>query len=146
MCLCLRWNLLAVELSFSRCAQLYELPTQLLAHTTKLNYWYFSIILDLQDMKAEQEILLRFSLKEAVYKAIHPILCQFISFQEAEIVPHASGEASVRLFLASGRESLLHSVSATWRTVSLGSSAGQHNSNEDYFLCSAMASGVVEGK
>jgi len=31
---------------------------------------------------AESEILLRFSLKESIYKAIHPFVRRYVSFQE----------------------------------------------------------------
>lgn len=50
----------------------------------------------------DEEILLRFSLKESVYKAMHPLICQYVSFQEAEIQPHTNGTATVALHLKSG--------------------------------------------
>jgi phosphopantetheine--protein transferase-like protein len=54
------------------------------------------------DVSMEEEILLRFSLKESVYKAMHPLICQYVSFQEAEIQPHTNGTATVELRLKSG--------------------------------------------
>jgi 4'-phosphopantetheinyl transferase EntD len=43
------------------------------------------------------QILLRFSLKESVYKAIFPYVKKYIPFQEVEVYPTASGTASVVL-------------------------------------------------
>ena len=54
----------------------------------------------LQYLSVEEEILLRFSCKESVYKAIHPLLNQYVSFQEAEIQPYINGTALVTLHLA----------------------------------------------
>ena len=48
----------------------------------------------LTGITSEEEVLLRFSLKEAIYKAIHPLLCQYVSFQEAEVTPYNDGTAS----------------------------------------------------
>mmetsp|Transcript_17288 Transcript_17288/g.35186 ORF Transcript_17288/g.35186 Transcript_17288/m.35186 type:complete len:80 (+) Transcript_17288:403-642(+) len=45
--------------------------------------------------------MLRFSLKESVYKAMHPILCEYVGFQEAEITPLPNGTAYVVLNLVS---------------------------------------------
>jgi 4'-phosphopantetheinyl transferase EntD len=50
-------------------------------------------------LSIEEEILLRFSCKESVYKAIHPLLCRYVSFQEAEVQPYANGTAEVTLKL-----------------------------------------------
>lgn len=44
-------------------------------------------------------VLLRFSLKEAVYKALAPRLGRYIDFAEAEIDPLPDGRADVRLHL-----------------------------------------------
>eukprot|EP00569_Conticribra_weissflogii_P014196 CAMPEP_0171419202 /NCGR_PEP_ID=MMETSP0880-20121228/41493_1 /TAXON_ID=67004 /ORGANISM="Thalassiosira weissflogii, Strain CCMP1336" /LENGTH=417 /DNA_ID=CAMNT_0011937479 /DNA_START=267 /DNA_END=1520 /DNA_ORIENTATION=+ len=48
-----------------------------------------------------EEVMLRFSLKESVYKAMHPILCEYVGFQEAEITPLPNGTAYVVLNLVS---------------------------------------------
>ena len=45
-------------------------------------------------VSAEEEVLLRFSLKEAIYKAVHPLLCQYVSFQEAEVRTYDDGTGS----------------------------------------------------
>lgn len=54
-------------------------------------------------LTVQQEVLLSFSFKEAVYKAIDPILNRYVSFKEVEVAPHADGscEAEFR-----GREEL----------------------------------------
>ena len=67
------------------------------------------------------------SLKESVYKAMHPILCQYVGFQEAEITPLSDGTAQVMLNLTSGAHESLGIViqSASWKRVG------------DFFLTSA---------
>eukprot|EP00593_Proboscia_inermis_P006760 CAMPEP_0171303282 /NCGR_PEP_ID=MMETSP0816-20121228/12811_1 /TAXON_ID=420281 /ORGANISM="Proboscia inermis, Strain CCAP1064/1" /LENGTH=361 /DNA_ID=CAMNT_0011782433 /DNA_START=33 /DNA_END=1118 /DNA_ORIENTATION=- len=76
----------------------------------------------LDGVSAEEEVLLRFSLKEAVYKAMHPLINQFVGFQEAEITPHNNGTATVYLNLTSGAHTELldeNSITAHWRKVVL---------------------------
>jgi len=67
----------------------------------------------------EQEAMLRFSLKESVYKAMHPIICQYVGFQEAEITPFPDGTAQVTLNLTSRSHEHLGIVvqSASWKTM-----------------------------
>ena len=81
-------------------------------------------------LSVDEETLLRFSLKESVYKAIHPLINQYVGFKEAEIIPHVNGTASVRLNLKNGAHSKIRLVSAHWRKVC----------NGKYFLTSASAS------
>ena len=73
-----------------------------------------------------------YSLKESVYKAMHPILCQYVGFQEAEITPLSNGTAQVTLNLTSRSHEHLGIVvqSASWRKMG------------DFFLTSASV-GVV---
>ena len=68
------------------------------------------------------------SLKESVYKAMHPLICQFVGFQEAEITPHADGTATVSLNLKNGAHKLISEKDTTahWRRV-----------EGDFFLTSA---------
>lgn len=75
------------------------------------------------------------SLKESVYKALHPILCQYIGFQEAEITPLADGTAIVTLNLLSRSHERLGIVvhSASWRRMG------------NFFLTSASV-GLLPGK
>jgi 4'-phosphopantetheinyl transferase EntD len=59
----------------------------------------------------EEETLLIFSFKEAVYKAIHPFLARSVDFQEVEILPRLSGKADVRFHLKTGED---FEVDAHW--------------------------------
>ena len=51
---------------------------------------------------AEEEVLLRFSFKESVFKAIHPFLLRPVGFTEVEIQPRADGTAEIIFLLTSG--------------------------------------------
>ena len=44
-----------------------------------------------------EEVLLRFSLKEAAFKALHPFLKRHIGFKEVEVEPRGDGSASVSI-------------------------------------------------
>ena len=65
----------------------------------------------------EEDVLLRFSFKEAFYKAINPYLQRFVKFSEAEIYPAADGTAIIRFCLDSAGE---FRYKAEWRKVLLG--------------------------
>jgi phosphopantetheine--protein transferase-like protein len=80
----------------------------------------------LDGVTRDEEVLLRFSLKESVYKAMHPLICQFVGFQEAEIKPHNDGTATVLLNLKSGQQDRFQEVKAHWRRI-----------DGDFFLTSA---------
>jgi 4'-phosphopantetheinyl transferase EntD len=56
----------------------------------------------LRDVSVEEEVLLRFSFKEAVYKAIHPYLERSIDFTEVEIDPQPDGSAVLNFRLKTG--------------------------------------------
>lgn len=71
----------------------------------------------LDGVTRDEEVLLRFSLKESVYKAMHPLICQFVGFQEAEIKPHNNGTATVYLNLRSGQHKRFQEVEAHWRRI-----------------------------
>eukprot|EP01031_Cornospumella_fuschlensis_P024431 gene24431-29531_t len=45
----------------------------------------------------ELDVMLRFSFKEAVYKALHPWAQRYIAFHEAEVFPDPSGNAKIVL-------------------------------------------------
>jgi enterobactin synthetase component D len=49
-----------------------------------------------------REVVLRFSLKEALYKAVNPIIGRYVSFQEASTHPHGDGSVTVSLALSKG--------------------------------------------
>jgi 4'-phosphopantetheinyl transferase EntD len=73
------------------------------------------------------------SLKESVYKAMHPILCHYVGFHEAEITPLMDGTAKVSLQLVNNGPNnnnnsmdivIIHS--ASWKKI-----------GNDFFLTSA---------
>ena len=49
-----------------------------------------------------EQVLLRFSLKEALYKAIDPTVRRYVGFQEVEVTPHSDGTATISLSLKPG--------------------------------------------
>jgi len=56
----------------------------------------------LRTLPAEQQwigVLLRFSIKESVYKALDPYVARYVGFEEAEVVPNLQGSANVELRL-----------------------------------------------
>ncbi len=48
------------------------------------------------------ELLLRFSIKESIYKALDPYVHRYVGFHEAEVTPDLNGGAAVRLHLEKG--------------------------------------------
>jgi enterobactin synthetase component D len=44
-------------------------------------------------------VVLHFSVKEAIYKAINPLVGRYVSFQEASLAAHPDGAVEVRLAL-----------------------------------------------
>lgn len=72
---------------------------------------------NLEGISRDEEVLLRFSLKESVYKAMHPLINQYVGFQEAEITPKSDGTASVELNLKSGQHAKLGTIRANWQKV-----------------------------
>jgi enterobactin synthetase component D len=48
------------------------------------------------------QMITRFSLKEALYKALHPLLRQRIGFRDVAVTPHSDGAASVELRFPAG--------------------------------------------
>jgi 4'-phosphopantetheinyl transferase EntD len=63
---------------------------------TRLTLTLTFYILHLTDFTAEEEVLLRFSLKESLYKAIHPYVQRFIGLRSVEIDPTDFGTASIQ--------------------------------------------------
>jgi 4'-phosphopantetheinyl transferase EntD len=57
------------------------------------------------------------SLKEAIYKDAHPLLCQYVGFQEAEVTPHADGTATCVWLLESQAHKRLGHLTAHWRKL-----------------------------
>jgi 4'-phosphopantetheinyl transferase EntD len=62
-----------------------------------------------------REVVLHFSIKEALYKAINPLVGRYVSFQEATVIPHPDGSVSVTLNLTQ-REGPF-SVEAHWSQI-----------------------------
>jgi enterobactin synthetase component D len=54
------------------------------------------------DDRRWMSILLRFSIKESIYKALDPYVKRYVGFHEAEVWPGVDGMASVTLRLAGG--------------------------------------------
>jgi 4'-phosphopantetheinyl transferase EntD len=69
------------------------------------------------------------SLKEAIYKAVHPIICQYVSFREAEVTPQADGTATCNWLLKNGAQDQIDVLTAHWRKVA----------DDKFFLTSASA-------
>jgi len=86
-------------------------------------------------------VLDSYSLKECVYKAMHPLICQHVGFQEAEITPHDNGTATVRLNLKSGAHERFAEIRAHWRRLNLSTNSSgdgnNYNHDEEYFLTSS---------
>jgi 4'-phosphopantetheinyl transferase EntD len=69
-------------------------------------------------LTSPNDLLLSSSLKEAIYKAVHPLLSQYVGFQEAEVVPHADGTASCTWYLETGPvDNVLKDLRAHWRRL-----------------------------
>ena len=56
----------------------------------------------LREVSTEEEVLLRFSFKEAIYKAIHPFIPRSIDFAEVEVQPLDNGKAEINFALKTG--------------------------------------------
>ncbi len=62
-----------------------------------------------------REVVLHFSIKESLYKALNPVLKRYVSFQEATVIPHSDGSVDVRLALA--KEEGPFSAEARWSQI-----------------------------
>jgi 4'-phosphopantetheinyl transferase EntD len=60
-----------------------------------------------------REVLLRFSAKEAIYKALDPFVRRFVSFKEVSVSPRPDGSAAVSERL--GAESGQFAIDVRWR-------------------------------
>jgi len=67
------------------------------------------------DHLRRREVVLHFSIKEALYKAINPIIGRYVSFQEATVLPACDGSVAVTLALT--KQEGPFSVEARWSEI-----------------------------
>ena len=67
------------------------------------------------ESQRRREVVLCFSIKEALYKAINPLVGRYVSFQEATVLPHADGSVAVTLALAEDEGPFL--AEARWSEI-----------------------------
>ena len=60
---------------------------------------------------------MRFGLKESIYKAMHPLICHYVGFMEAEVQPLPDGTAEVTFMLKSGAHEQFGTVTAHWQRI-----------------------------
>lgn len=77
-------------------------PTRLSIASSVLTEREQRQIADLPDLRKWIALLVRFSIKESVYKALDPYVRRYVGFQEAEVEPDLQGSARVALQLAGG--------------------------------------------
>jgi enterobactin synthetase component D len=58
-----------------------------------------AVLATVPEHQRRREIILHFSIKEALYKALNPIVGRYVSFQEATVLPHSDGSVAVSLAL-----------------------------------------------
>ena len=58
-----------------------------------------TVLATIPGSQRRREVILHFSLKEALYKALNPIVGRYVSFQEATVIPHGDGSVAVTLAL-----------------------------------------------
>jgi 4'-phosphopantetheinyl transferase EntD len=63
----------------------------------------------------DREVLLRFSAKEAIYKAIDPFVRRYVGFKEVSVSPRPDGTAEVRDHL--GADAGRYSIEVRWRRL-----------------------------
>lgn len=63
-------------------------------------------------VNSEEDVMLRFSFKEAVFKAINPILRRHVEFKEVDVFPVRDGSATLHFNLRTGE---MFRYSAEWR-------------------------------
>jgi enterobactin synthetase component D len=58
-----------------------------------------AVLATVPDNLRRREVVLHFSIKEALYKAINPLIGRYVSFQEATVLPACDGSVAVTLAL-----------------------------------------------
>ena len=48
---------------------------------------------------------------------MHPLICQYVGFKEAEVTPHADGTATFRLYITNGAHEKFGAITAHWRRL-----------------------------
>ena len=74
---------------------------------------------ELAEMSGEgraREVLLRFSLKESIYKAVDPFVRRYVGFGEVSVTPSPDGTAAVRARLREGPSAF--AIEARWLRTS----------------------------
>jgi enterobactin synthetase component D len=61
-----------------------------------------TVLATIPEHQRRREVILHFSIKEALYKAINPVVGRYVSFQEATVLPHSDGSVAVTLALTKG--------------------------------------------
>jgi enterobactin synthetase component D len=61
-----------------------------------------TILAGLPERLRRRQVVLHFSIKEALYKAINPLIGRYVSFQEASAQPQSDGAVAVTLTLSKG--------------------------------------------
>ena len=74
----------------------------------------------------EEDVMLRFSFKEAIFKAIHPYLARSVDFTEVEVFPKSNGQAEVTFRLNTNGSSTFKCRAAWFRF--------RHEDGKEYFI------------
>lgn len=74
-----------------------------------------AVLATIPEHQRRREVVLHFSLKEALYKAINPVVGRYVSFQEATVLPHSDGSVIVTLSLTKGEGPFR--VDARWSEI-----------------------------
>jgi 4'-phosphopantetheinyl transferase EntD len=74
-----------------------------------------AVLATVPEHQRRREVVLHFSLKESLYKAINPVVGRYVSFQEATVLPHPDGSVAVTLSLTKGEGPFR--VDARWSEI-----------------------------
>ncbi|MCB9662530.1 MAG: 4'-phosphopantetheinyl transferase superfamily protein [Alphaproteobacteria bacterium] len=91
-----------------------RLPERLRIADRVLRPAELAALADLPPHRAWQALLLRFSLKESIYKALDPYVRRYVGFHEAEVDVGTDGRAGVFLHLAQGEGPFAVDARYTW--------------------------------
>ncbi|HEY8040408.1 MAG TPA: 4'-phosphopantetheinyl transferase superfamily protein [Polyangiaceae bacterium] len=69
----------------------------------------------LSPMEHDREVLLRFSAKEAIYKALDPFVRRYVAFREVSVTPREDGSAGARMHLPAAEGPF--AVEVRWRRL-----------------------------